>query len=108
MWTERSADVKALLAGKDSTQTGLANQLNNTSKLLSDSATGIVQGVISGYQTSLTNLNNSINDQLQRISSLKDSLTRQFAVADAAISGLNNQNTALTNILASFTKSSSK
>ena len=105
--TNSLSDVKALLAGKSSIQTGLANQLNDTAKLLSDSATGIIQSIISGYQTSLKSLNNSISDQLRRISELKDSLTRQFAVADAAISGLNNQNTALTNILTAFTKSNS-
>lgn len=106
--TNSLSDVKALLAGKTSSDKGLANQIYDTYKLLSDSATGVVQSIIGGYKTSLTNLENSITDQLARISSLKDSLTRQFAVADAAISKLNNQNTALTNILTSWTNSKSK
>lgn len=105
--TNSLSDVKALLAGKTSTDTGLANQLYDTYKLLSDSTTGVIQNIISGYQTSQKTLDNSITDQLRRISELKSSLTRQFAVADAAISKLNNQNTALTNILTSYNNSQS-
>ncbi|MBS1812401.1 MAG: flagellar filament capping protein FliD [Acidobacteria bacterium] len=101
-------DVKALLAGASASETGIANQLYDTASLLSDDITGIVQTTINRYQSSIKSLDKSISDQLARISVLRESLSRQFAAADAAISGLNNQNTALTNLLKSLDTSNNK
>lgn len=105
--TNSLSDVKALLAGETSTDTGLAHTIYDASTALSNSTTGTIQSILSGYDTSLKSLENSITDQLRRISELKSSLTRQFAIADAAISKLNNQNTALTNILTSYNNAKS-
>lgn len=102
------SDVKALLAGATEDDTGLAHSIYDTYYSLSDTISGTVQTVITGYATSIKNIDNSVTEQLARLSTLKDSLTRQFAAVDAAINGLNNQNTALTNILTSFTKSKDK
>lgn len=106
--TNSLSDVKALLAGKSSTDTGLANSINSAYTSLSDSVTGTVQSIITGYATSIKNINTSITDQLARVSTLKASLTRQFATVDAAINGLNSQGTTLTSILDSFKSSSKK
>jgi flagellar hook-associated protein 2 len=101
-----AGDVKALLAGKTSAQTGVANQIYDSYNRLSDTVTGVVQGAINGYQNSIKSLDKSINEQLARLDLLKKSLTRQFAAADAAINQLNGQGTALTTTLNALTKSS--
>lgn len=95
-------DVKALLYGKVEGQTGLFNSIHELTKGLSDSVTGSVQNSITGYQNSVKSLNESISKRLESLNSLRDSLTRQFAAADAAIGQLNNQGTALTNIIKSL------
>lgn len=92
-------DVKALFVGKETNQTGLANNLHTISSGLSDSVTGTVQTAIKGYEDSIKNISDSITTKLEYINNLRDSLTRQFAAADAAIGQLNGQNTALTNLL---------
>ncbi len=106
--TNSFSDVKALLAGATEGDTGIANTIYDTFYSLSDSVSGTVQSVITGYATSIKSLDNSISDQLARISLLKVSLTRQFAAVDAAINGLNSQGTTLTSILDSFKSSSEK
>lgn len=95
-------DVKALLYGKTSSQEGLFQKLNIVSKGLSDSITGSVQNAIAGYKSSITSLNARISDRLTALTALKNSLTHQFSVADAAIGQLNGQGTALTNIIKSL------
>lgn len=95
-------DVTALLFGKTESDTGLFNSTHSAFKNLSDTVTGTVQHAINGYQSSIKSLNKSIADQMQRISLLKESLTRQFAAVDAAIGQLNGQGSALTGILNSL------
>ena len=95
-------DVKALLVGAGSTQTGLAQSIYTISNGLSDNVTGTVQTAIKGYEDSIKNISDSISSKLASLNKLRDSLTRQFAAADAAIGQLNGQNTALTNILKSL------
>lgn len=96
------ADVKALLAGKSAGNTGIAHSLYDSYNRLSDTLTGAVQTAISGYQNSVKSIDKSISDQLARIETMRDSLSRQFAAADAAINQLNGQGTSLTNILDSL------
>ncbi len=100
------SDVRALLAGKAETQTGIGNQIYDTLNKLSDSTTGLVQAAVTGYQASIKSISKSVSSQLERISNLKSSLTRQFAAVDAAINQLNGQNSTLTNILDAFNNSS--
>lgn len=95
-------DVKALLVGKSSTQTGLAQSIHTTSNALSNTITGTVQTAIKGYEDSIKTMSDSISTKLESLNRLRDSLTRQFAAADAAIGQLNGQNTALTSILKSL------
>lgn len=95
-------DVQALLSGKDESFTGLGQALHTAYDQLSNDVTGLVKTAINGYADSLKRLNSSINSQLDRLASLRETLTRQFAAADAAISQLNDQGTALTNLLKSF------
>lgn len=95
-------DVKALLVGKSSTQTGLAQSFHTTSNALSNTISGTVQTAIKGYEDSIKNMSDSISTKLESLNRLRDSLTRQFAAADAAIGQLNGQNTALTSILKSL------
>jgi flagellar hook-associated protein 2 len=102
------ADVRALFSGASSTQTGLANKFHGVFKNLSDDVTGVVKNAITGNENSIKRLNTSIADQLARISTLRQSLSRQFAAADAAISQLNNQGTSLTNIFSTQNSSSNK
>ena len=95
-------DVKALLFGAADAQEGLFEKFTTVAKGLSDSITGSVQTAITGYQSSVTSLNARISDRLQALTRLKDSLTKQFSVADAAIGQLNGQGTALGNIITSL------
>jgi flagellar hook-associated protein 2 len=95
-------DVKALLFGRAEGQKGIFQNFLEMSKGFSDSVTGTVQTAISGYQNSVKSLNASISQRLESLNRLKDSLTRQFAAADAAIGQLNGQGTALTNIIKSL------
>lgn len=105
--TNNLSDVRSLLAGSDSSTTGIASTIYDSFNKLSDSITGSVQSAIAGYDASVKSLNSSITDQVDRLSALKDSLTRQFAIVDAAIAQLNNQNSSLTSLIASFSTSSS-
>jgi flagellar hook-associated protein 2 len=94
-----SNDVRALFYGQTTNQTGIFQKVYETANSLSDSSTGAVQNSIQGYQNSIKNINDSINSRLEIINNLRDSLTKQFAAADAAIGQLNGQNSSLTNLL---------
>jgi flagellar hook-associated protein 2 len=96
------SDVQALLAGKAVGYTGLANSIHDAYDKLSNDVTGIVKTAINGYADSIKRISNSISDQLARLDILRDTLTRQFAAADAAISQLNDQGTALTSLIKSL------
>jgi flagellar hook-associated protein 2 len=104
--TKSFSDVKALLAGKSGDQTGVANAVYNTVSKLSDG--GTVQSAIDGYQASVKRIDKSVSAQIERINDLRQSLTKQYAVADAAISQLNSQGTSLSSIIKSFSSSSDK
>lgn len=95
-------DVKAFLYGAAEGQQGLFNSFTTVAKGLSDSITGSVQTAITGYQSSITSLNARISDRIASLSRLRESLTRQFSIADAAIGQLNGQGTALSNIIKSL------
>lgn len=101
-------DVKALLFGKTESQKGLFQAFNKLSSGLSDSVTGSVQVAIKGYENSVKTLNSTIASRLEGLNRLKDSLTRQFAAADAAIGQLNGQGTALTSIIDSLNSDKNK
>lgn len=92
-------NVKALLTGQSTAQSGLANSIHAATSSLSDGITGVVQTAINGYQESIKTIDKSIASQLQRLTLLRQSLTRQFAAADAAINQLNGQGTQLTTII---------
>jgi flagellar hook-associated protein 2 len=100
--TKSFADVKALLSGKTAADKGLANNIHDVYSRLSDAVSGTVQTAITGYQSSVRNLDKSVSDQVARIETLRQSLSRQFAAADAAINQLNGQGSSLTNILDSL------
>lgn len=95
-------DVQALLFGKTEGQTGVFQNAQKILKGLSDGISGSVQKSITGYQDSIKSLNDSISNRLEAINLLRQSLTRQFAAADAAIGQLNGQGTALTSIIKSL------
>ncbi|MBI1766223.1 MAG: flagellar filament capping protein FliD [Acidobacteria bacterium] len=95
-------DVQALLAGKSEGFTGLAAALHDEFDKLSDAVTGTVTTAINGYQDSIKRTEKNIAAQLARLSDLRQSLNRQFAIADAAIGQLNGQSTQLTTILDSL------
>jgi flagellar hook-associated protein 2 len=97
-----SESVRALLFGKTESEKGLFQAIHSASKGLSDSVTGSVQTAISGYETSIKNLNEIIASRTENLSRLRDSLTKQFSVADSAIGQLNGQGTALTSIIKSL------
>ncbi len=97
------ADVQALFNGKTGAQTGLANSITTATNNLSTN----IQTAISGFDSSIARINESINAQQSRLDTLRSILTRQFSVADAAIGQLNQQNTALSNVLKSFEPRSS-
>lgn len=96
------SDVKALLAGAADGNTGFGQRIYEAVSRLSDTAGGTIQTAVDGYRGTVESLNKQIAAQLERLTTLKDSMTRQFALADAAIGQLNGQNTALTNILKSL------
>ncbi len=95
-------DVQALLAGKSAGFTGIAGALHEAFDKLSDEVTGVVKTAIKGYQDSIKRTEKTIADQLARLNTLRQSLNRQFSVADAAIGQLNGQSTQLTSILDSL------
>ncbi|MEJ7708589.1 MAG: flagellar filament capping protein FliD [Pyrinomonadaceae bacterium] len=95
-------DIRALLTGASGTQTGLANSIYTTMNGLSDNINGVVQTAINSYQQSIKNIDKSISAQFDRLNLLRQSLTRQFAVADAAIGQLNGQGTTLDGVIKSL------
>jgi len=94
--------VRSLLFGSGSDSNGIFTGIHTAFKGLSDDVTGTVQNAITGYKNSIQNLSKSIADQTDRISSLRDSLTRQFSIIDSTINGLNSQGSTLTTILDSL------
>lgn len=98
-------DVKSLLFGSTEENKGLFNAIFEAASGLSDSVTGTVQTAITGYQSSVTSLNDTIGKRLETLARLKTSLTNRFSVADAAIGQLSGQGTSLTNIIKSLQKS---
>ena len=96
------SDVRALFAGAADGSGGLASSLADASAGISTN----VQAGITGFDDSVTRLADNIADQQTRLAALRESLTRQFSVADAAIGQLDGQNTTLTNILKSLQSSS--
>ncbi len=101
-------NARALFSGSSTTNTGLANKFHSAFKNLSNDVTGVVKNAITGNENSIKGINKSIGDQLARISTLRQSLSRQFAAADAAISQLNSQGTSLTNIFTAQNNASNK
>lgn len=99
-------DVKALIFGKTENDEGIFERFFAASKGLSDSVTGSVQNAISGYEGSLKSLNENIAKRSEAISRLRNSLIKQFSIADAAIGQLNSQGSALTSVIKSLQKSS--
>lgn len=95
-------DAVALLAGRTPNNVGLADQILAAASSLSDQVAGTVQLAIKGYTDSVSRLDRLIADNQARLDRLRQSLTRQFAVVDAAISQLNGQGTALGNIIRSL------
>lgn len=98
------ADVQALFAGATDDASGLATSLTE----MSDNLSGSVKTAISGFDASVDRLGKNIANQQARLAALRESLTRQFSIADAAIGQLNDQNTALTSILKSLQPKSDK
>lgn len=94
--------VQALLYGATTAQTGIFQTAYTLTNGLSDSITGSVQTSINGYQSSVKSLNDTIANRTETLNRMRDSLTRQFAIADAAIGQLNGQGTALTSIIKSL------
>lgn len=99
-------DVKALLFGKTDTDEGLFTSFHKVASGLSDSVTGSVRTAITGYETSLKTLNTQITKRTEALGRLRNSLIKQFSVADAAIGQLNGQGSALSSVVKSLTKSS--
>lgn len=97
-----SEDVRSLLFGKTESDSGIFQQIESVVSGLGNDVSGTVQTSIDGYQTSIESINKSISSRLENIERLRDSLTRRFAAADAAIGQLNDQQTALTNIIKSL------
>jgi len=103
--TSSPDDVKALLFGKTEDKKGIFQNFFKASTGLSDSITGSVQTAIKGYDTSLSSLNNTISQRLEALSRLKESLTKQFSIADAAIGQLSGQGASLSGIVSSYQNS---
>lgn len=95
-------NVRAVLYGLTETDSGIFQSVLSVAEGLGDSIIGSVQVAIEGYQSSIETINGSINNRLEYIDRLRDSLTRQFAAADAAIGQLNGQGTALKGIIDSL------
>lgn len=98
-------DVRSLIVGKTAGQTGVFQSSYTVSSSLSDNITGSVQTAINGFQSSVKSLNNTIANRSEALNRLRDSLTRQFAAADAAIGQLNGQSTSLSNLIKSLSGS---
>lgn len=95
-------DVRALLFGKTASDRGIFQAVHDVAGSLSNATTGSVQNAITGYQDSINSINNSVNRKLEMINRLRESLTRQFSIADAAIGQINGQGAALTSIMDSL------
>ena len=97
-----TGDVRALLFGKTAAETGVFQTSYAISNGLSDSVTGSVQTAINGYQSSVKTLNNTILSRTEILNNMRDSLSRRFAAADAAIGQLNGQGSSLAGIIKSL------
>jgi flagellar hook-associated protein 2 len=103
-----AADVRALLYGATTGQTGIFQSFQTIASGMSDATSGSVQTAITGYESSIKSMNNSISHKMEAIARLKDTLTRQFAAVDAAIGQINSQGTALGGIITSLQASNNR
>lgn len=101
-------DVRALLYGKTTAETGIFQDAYSISNGLSDNIRGSVQTAINGYEATVKNLNVTIEKRTANLNSMRDILTRQFAAADAAIGQLNGQGTALTNFIRTLSNNNNR
>jgi flagellar hook-associated protein 2 len=99
------ADVRALLSGATASDTGIFQNFKTIASNMSDTANGSIQNAITGYESSVRNMNDSISKKQEAIALLKISLTQRFAAVDAAIGQLNSQGTALTSVVSSLNNS---
>lgn len=99
-------DVRAVLYGSENDQVGIFEQAYDVLNDLSDNITGSVQNAISGYESTVKNLNETILKRTEMLENMRDVLTRRFAAADAAIGQLNSQGTAITNFVKTLQSSS--
>jgi flagellar hook-associated protein 2 len=97
-----SDDIRALLFGKTTADSGIFQSFANVSKGLSDSVTGSVAAAITGYENSIKSLNDTITKRSENLAVLKASLTKRFSAADAAIGLLNSQQSSISNIVKSL------
>lgn len=97
-----TGDVRALLFGKTASDTGVFQSSFTITNGMSDSVSGSVQTAINGYQSSVKSLNDTIANRTETLNRMRDSLSRRFAAADAAIGQLNGQGSSLTGIIKSL------
>lgn len=95
-------DIRSLLFGKTTSDSGIFQNFSTISKGLSDSAKGSVATAITGYENSIKSINETISKRTENINALKASLTKKFSAVDAAIGVLNSQQTSLTSLIKSL------
>lgn len=97
--TANVEEVRSLFYGSTDEQIGVFETAYRVLNDVSDSITGSVQTAITGFESTVKNLNETIAKRTAMLENMRDILTRRFAAADAAIGQLNNQGSAISNFM---------
>ncbi len=90
-----------------STSQGFADRVATAAKSLSDPRTGTITSAITGQQTGIKRLQDSIDGWDIRLASRRETLTRQFTALETALNQMQNQSSWLTSQLDSLSSLSS-
>lgn len=97
--TTNVENVRSLFYGATDEKIGVFETAHRVLNDVSDSITGSVQTAITGFESTVKNLNDTIAKRTALLENMRDILSRRFAAADAAIGQLNNQGSAITNFM---------
>lgn len=87
-------------------QSAFAKTLDTTATSAVDPTTGSVTAELSSLNTQESNLNTSIDDWTTRLATIQDNLTTKYTAMETALAKLQSQQTYLTSMFDSLTKSS--
>ncbi|RYF66936.1 MAG: flagellar cap protein, partial [Comamonadaceae bacterium] len=101
-----AADPSAVASKFTSGTTGFAARVQAVAKAASDSVDGSITTSISGRNTTIKRMQDSIDDWDTRLALRQSTLTKQFTAMESALQQMNSQSSWLTSQLSSLSSGS--